>query len=82
MFEELETVVLKKDIKEHDLKKGDIGAVVHVYSKDVVEIEFVKADGKTIAVLTLTPKDIRSVARSEMLHVRDFESAFNQSLTR
>lgn len=57
------------------LKKGDIGAVVHVYHKGkAIEVEFVKADGKTIAVLTLTPKDIRSIARNEMLHVRGLES--------
>lgn len=76
MFEELDTVVLKSDIKKHDLKKGDIGTVVHVY-KDygVMEVEFISAEGKTVAVLTLTPDDVRSTARNEILHVRDFTPA-------
>jgi len=34
MFEELNTVVLKSDIKEYGLKKGDVGTVVHVYDND------------------------------------------------
>ncbi|MBI4084848.1 MAG: DUF4926 domain-containing protein, partial [Candidatus Levybacteria bacterium] len=31
MFEELETVVLTHDIKDHGLREGDMGAVVNVY---------------------------------------------------
>lgn len=76
MFEELDTVVLKSDIKKYDLKKGDIGTVVHAYKDDkAVEVEFTSAEGKTVAVLTLTPDDVRSMARNEILHVRDFAPA-------
>ena len=32
MVRELDTVVLTHDIEEHDLKQGDIGAVVHCYA--------------------------------------------------
>ena len=73
MFEELNTVVLKSDIKEYGLKKGDIGTVVHVYDRDsALEVEFIAATGKTIAVVTLTPNDIRTMVRNEILHVRGF----------
>lgn len=76
MFEELDPVVLKSDIKKHDLKKGDIGTVVHVYKDDeAMEVEFISAEGKTVVVLTLTPDDVRSTARNEILHVRDFTPA-------
>ena len=75
MFDELDTIVLKKDIKEHGLKKGDIGTLVHVYEKKkAVEVEFVTASGKTLALLTLTQKDIRPMARNEILHARGFAS--------
>lgn len=73
MFEELETVVLTHAIKEHNLKKDDIGTVVHVYDGGkVIEVEFITAKGKTVAVLTLTPTDIRSMVRNEILHVRGY----------
>ena len=32
MIRELETVVLTRDVPEHGLKKGDVGAVVYRYS--------------------------------------------------
>lgn len=73
MFGELDTVVLKSDIEKYGLKKGDIGAVVHVYDNGkVAEVEFITAKGKTVAVLTLTPENIRSIAKNEILHVRGF----------
>ncbi len=73
MFNELETVVLIHDIEKYGLKRGDIGAVVHMYDNGkVAEVEFITAKGKTVAVLTLTSKDIRSIAKNEILHVRGF----------
>lgn len=33
MIKELDTVVLAKDLKEHQLTRGDVGAVVHVCMK-------------------------------------------------
>lgn len=75
MFDELETVVLTHDIKEYDLDEGDIGTVVHSYrGEKAVEVEFVAASGKTIALLTLTSKDIRPMAHDEILHAREFAS--------
>jgi len=72
MIRELETVVLTHDIEAHGLKKGDVGTVVHCYQDGLAfEIEFMTAEGKTIAVLTLTQEDIRPMIRSEILHVRD-----------
>ena len=72
MIKELDTVVLTHDISAHDLKKGDVGAVVHI-SKDHshFEVEFVTALGKTLAILTLTNSDIRPFASDEILHVRE-----------
>lgn len=75
MFEELDTVVLDHNIEKYGLKKGDIGTVVHIYEEGkALEVEFVTAKGKTVAVLTLTPSDIRPMERNEILHVRGFAS--------
>ena len=76
MIRELETVVLLHDVAPHDLKAGDVGAVVHRYGDaKAFEVEFVTAEGKTLAVLTLTGADVRPVRGSEILHVRELAPA-------
>ena len=76
MIRELETVVLLHDVPQHDLKSGDVGAVVHLYDGGkAFEVEFVTAEGRTVAVLTLTESDVRSVRGSEILHVRELVPA-------
>ena len=73
MIGELDTVVLTHDIEGHGLKQGDIGAVVHSYNDGAAfEVEFVTAEGRTVALLTLTRKDIRPMGSREILHVREF----------
>lgn len=73
MFKELDTVVLTHNIDKYSLEKGDIGTIVHTYSEaKAVEVEVVRADGKTVAVLTLEPKDVRSITSDEILKVREF----------
>lgn len=72
MIKELDSVVLTHDIDEYGLKKGDIGAVVHCYSDgNAFEVEFVTAEGRTIAVLTLDVNDVRLMSNKEILHVRE-----------
>jgi hypothetical protein len=76
MFNELDTVVLSRDLKELGLARGDVGAVVHVYEGGkTYEVEFVTGEGKTIAVTTLTNSDIRPMQRQEILHVRMLAAA-------
>ncbi|MBE9009720.1 DUF4926 domain-containing protein [Pseudanabaenaceae cyanobacterium LEGE 13415] len=60
MIQELDAVVLTQDVPEKWLKAGDRGAVVHCYSDgQAFEVEFVNAEGRTIAILTLTHSDIQ-----------------------
>lgn len=60
MIQELDTVILTHDIQEEGLKAGDRGAIVHCYSDgQAFEVEFVNAEGCTIAILTLTHSDIQ-----------------------
>ncbi|MEX1023858.1 MAG: DUF4926 domain-containing protein [Planctomycetota bacterium] len=61
-FKELETVVLNRDLPDHRLRQGDLGAVVHVYEPDGLEVEFVRASGKMEALVTLKTTDVRAVA--------------------
>ena len=74
MIKELDTVVLKHDISKYGLVEGDIGAVVHCYADgDAYEVEFVTAEGRTLAVLTLDLDDVRLMNNKEILHVREVD---------
>lgn len=77
MIKELDLVALNYDIESYGLKAGDVGTVVHCYAdRDGFEIEFVTAEGKTIALLTLSTADIRPIKHAEILHVREVAPAF------
>jgi hypothetical protein len=72
MIEELETVVLLRDMEAYGLKRGDIGAVVHRHHDgEAFEVEFVTGEGETVAVLTLSRGDIRPMGHREILHARE-----------
>lgn len=71
MIQELDTVVLTRDIEAHNLEQGDIGAVVHCHEDgSAFEVEFVTGEGRTVAVLTLDREDIRPMGDREILHAR------------
>ena len=66
----LDTVVLDRDLPRYGLRKGDLGAVVEVYDDKGLEVEFVRASGKTQAVVTLTVHDVRPVLDDDLVAVR------------
>ena len=70
MYKLLDTVVLDRDLPEHGLRNGDLGAVVEVYDPDGLEVEFVTASGRTQALVTLNFKDVRPVQDSDLIAVR------------
>jgi len=74
-YRTLDTVVVTTDLPSHGLKRGDIGAVVQVYSPDAVEVEFVTASGHTQAVVTLRTSQIRPVGSRDLLSVRQLDAA-------
>lgn len=47
-FALLDTVVLNRDLSQHGLRAGDLGAVVELYGADSVEVGFVRASGQTM----------------------------------
>jgi hypothetical protein len=63
----LDTVVLDKDLPHHGLQRGDLGAVVEVYEPDALDIEFVTASGRTGALVTVSPDDIRPVVENDLI---------------
>ena len=69
-FELLDTVVLNRDLPQHGLRAGDVGAVVDLYGRGGVEVEFVQPSGETKALVTFTTMEIVSEDQGDLLTVR------------
>ena len=63
-------MVLRRDVLEHGLRAGDLGAVVEIYGDDGLEVEFVQASGQTKALVALKTNDVRAVSANDILAVR------------
>lgn len=71
MIEELDAVVLTRDLPKERLAAGDIGTVVLVHGGGAgYEVEFTTLAGDTVAVITLSASDVRPVERTEIAHAR------------
>ena len=66
----LDVFVLERDLPAHGLRRGDLGAVVEVHRTDAFMVEFVAASGRTQALVTLGPADVRAVADDDLVSVR------------
>jgi hypothetical protein len=73
MIEEMEVVVLTRDLPERALVVGDLGTVVHRFPDGhVFLVEFIRGDGHTVGVEELTARDIRPLAADEIGYTRRF----------
>lgn len=74
-IEELDPVVLTRNLPEYELTTGDVGTAVFCYPDgETYEVEFVTAEGRTIALLKPDASDLRPMEDSEILHVRSVGS--------
>lgn len=72
MINELDPVVLTKDLPDSGLRVGDVGTVVMVHQNGAgYDVEFCTFRGLTIAVKTLAADAVRSVGQREIAHVRN-----------
>ncbi len=62
-FLEYETIILLKDYPNKNLKKGDLGVIIMIYSdpNEAYEVEFVDKKGHTKAQLSLLPHEIEKI---------------------
>ena len=51
----------------------DLGAIVEILAPDAMEVEFVAASGRTQALLTLRPDDVRLLGDKDLIAVRSLE---------
>ena len=71
----LDPVVLNEDLLAHGLKRGDIGAVVEIYSPDDIEVEFVTGSRRTQALVSLHSNQVRPVGPQDIPAVRSLDVA-------
>ena len=72
-YKPLDTVVIIRGIPAHDLRAGDLGAVVDAAEPDGLEVEFVTASGRTTALVSLLASDVRPIADSDLVAVRSIK---------
>jgi hypothetical protein len=71
-IQEHERVVLTEDIADEGLRAGDVGTVVHVHgANEGYEVEFITLAGRTVAVATALPSQVRPVGPCDLTHVRE-----------
>jgi Domain of unknown function (DUF4926) len=71
MIRELEQVALTADLPEHHLRRGDVGTVVDITPNGKqYTLEFVNFDGETIAVVPVSPTQVRRIGSREVAHAR------------
>jgi hypothetical protein len=71
MIDELDLVVLTRDLPKERLAAGDVGTVVLVHQQGAgYEVEFTTLSGDTVAVVTLDASDVRPVEAREIVHAR------------
>lgn len=76
MIREHDCVVLTQDLPDEGLQTGDIGTVVHIHQKDAgYEVEFMTLAGETVAIATLLPPQVRPIAKRDIAHVRELQTA-------
>ena len=78
MYKETDLVALLKDLPMHNLHRGDVGTIAHVYdpvpgdTSDFYVVEFMNAAGDTLAVVSLYGKEVKAVElQNLMLHARE-----------
>lgn len=73
---DFDLAALKEDLPPKGLMAGDVGTVVFVYDHgQAYEVEFVAADGRTLAVETLRADQIEPFAGPHILHARRLAEA-------
>jgi hypothetical protein len=61
---------LDRDLPQHGLRRGDLGAIVQMYDQNTLEVEFVTASGRTQTLVTLNLADVREVRDGDLIAVR------------
>ena len=75
MIKEHDLVVLTEDLPAEGLKAGDVGTIVMVHEIPGYEVEVATLDGRTIAIVSVFPHQVRPVGNREVAQARVLEVA-------
>jgi hypothetical protein len=76
MIQEHDCIVLTEDLPADQLQAGDVGTVVHIHRGGAAyEVEFMTLTGKTVAVATVLPSQLRPVGKRDLAHVRQLAAS-------
>lgn len=75
MIKEFDRVALTEDLPAEGLKAGDIGTVVHVHTIPGYELEVFTLDGRTLAVVSVFPHQVRAIGKREVAQARVLDVA-------
>lgn len=71
MIELFKEAVILVDLPGKGLLRDDVGVVVEIYGNhEGYEVEFMTKQGRTIAVETLMPDQVRAISNMDISHVR------------
>lgn len=77
MIQELDRVALTRDLPEHGLMTGDIGAVVGVHAGGKgFTVEFLSLGGETVAIVTLRADAVRPLRKREIANARELVGSY------
>lgn len=75
-IKELDAVALTCDLPAHGLVQGDVGTAVLAHGEGAAfEVEFVRYDGHTVALLTLNRNQVRPLQTNDIPHARELAAA-------
>ena len=75
MIKEHDLVVLTEDLPAEGLKAGDVGTVVMVHEMPGYEVEVATLDGRTIAIVSVFPHQVRPIGKREVAQARELAVA-------
>ena len=76
MIREHDSIILTQNVSEQGLRAGDVGTVVHIHGEAAgYEVEFMTLTGRTMAVATLLPSQLRPVTPRDLSHVRELAAS-------
>lgn len=71
MIKEHSSVVLTEPIVKAGLEAGDVGVVIHAHRDgEAYEVEFITLNGNTLAIETLSARQVRAADNRDIPHVR------------
>jgi hypothetical protein len=71
VIHEHDCVVLTQDIPADGLQAGDVGTVVHIHPDAAgYDVEFMTLTGRTVAIATVLPTQVRPTSPRDLTHVR------------